>query len=81
MPYVLRCFPHDDKAFIARASAAMVRYRGHTPDDSDGVPDAVTEFMRGAYPMVSVHRSDPLAVFPPNDRTLYIYRDGTPLAK
>jgi hypothetical protein len=81
LPYVVRCFPHDDEGFAAHATAALARYDGHTPDDSDGVPEAVAEFMRGTYPLVSVHRSDPLAVVVPNERTLYIYRDGTQLAK
>jgi hypothetical protein len=35
--------------------------------------------MREAYPMVVVHRSEPLAVLVPGERALCVYRDGTPI--
>jgi hypothetical protein len=59
----------------------MARFDGHTPSEEDGIPESVADFLRRIYPQVTVHRSDRLAEFTPSQRTLYIYRDGSPLAK
>ena len=80
VPYVLRCFPHDDEAFAADAARSLATLNGHVPFDTDGVPEDIAAALRAAYPNVAVHRSHELATIGREDRTLYAYRDGRPIA-
>ena len=78
MPYVLRCFPHDDEAFASRAAEGLASFDGARVHENDGIPEALTEILRVTDPLVAVHRADKLAIVVPDQRTLYVYRDGRP---
>ncbi|HET7030127.1 MAG TPA: hypothetical protein VFI34_06425 [Candidatus Limnocylindrales bacterium] len=80
VPYVLRCFPHDDEAFAAHAARSLATVNGQVPSETDGVPEEMVAALRAAYPNVAVHRSHELATIGREDRTLYAYRDGGPIA-
>jgi hypothetical protein len=81
VPYVLRCFPIDDHAFARAANVALDAHVITMRDGADDVPRGISAALTDAYPLVAVRRGHQLAVVDPDETILYVYRDGSPIAR
>lgn len=74
----MSCFPTSDDRFCKAAAAALAALDDRMrPGDVAG---AIADLLRAAYPMVEVHRQDPLARIS-NFDLWYVYRDGRPTGR
>jgi hypothetical protein len=71
------CIPSADAAFGDAARTALDELDGHYPIDAIG--PMLADVLRDAFPLVEVHRQDPLARIDGTD-VWYAYRDGKSFA-
>lgn len=79
MPYIVRCFPHDDPDLLTLVNAELAAFQ-HGRQDHDGVVAGLADALRPTHPKIVVHRSEEMATLP-GQTMLYVYRDGSPLPR